>query len=117
MQGAYLGRLNVYQKSYGTSEILLWRLFTEQSNEWQRAEIPIHSNNAFKVCNVLRIFRLGSGIVNLRKKDTRICYYYNIRISLSPRIIANNLVYLSSLGNVYVLAIPNEDNIRRISSY
>ena len=53
MQGQHMSKLSVYLKSYNmSSEILLWRLVREQSNVWQRAEIPIQSNNAFKVCNI-----------------------------------------------------------------
>ena len=52
MHGSQMGRLNVYLKSQKSSEILLWRLFREQSNKWQRGEIPIQSNDTFKVRNV-----------------------------------------------------------------
>ena len=52
MRGGHMGKLSVYLKSYKNSElILLWRLVREQSTEWQRGEIPIQSNNTFKVCN------------------------------------------------------------------
>ena len=50
-----MGKLSVYLKSYKkSSKILLWRLFREQSTVWQRAEIPIQSNEAFMVCKDLR---------------------------------------------------------------
>ena len=56
MEGTYIGKLSVYLKNYkSSSKILLWRLFREQSTEWQRGEIPIHSNDAFKVRNGLKI--------------------------------------------------------------
>ena len=47
-----MGKLSVYLKNYTLSfKLLLWRLFREQSNEWQRGEIPIQSNSAYKVRN------------------------------------------------------------------
>ncbi|KAJ7389039.1 hypothetical protein OS493_034174 [Desmophyllum pertusum] len=50
MRGGHMGKLSVYLKSYKNSElILLWRLVREQSTEWQRGEIPIQSNNTFKI--------------------------------------------------------------------
>ena len=47
-----MGKLSVYLKNYTlSSKILLWRLFREQSTGWQRGEISIQSNGAFKVRN------------------------------------------------------------------
>ena len=54
MEGAYVGKLSVYFKSYKSdSEIILWRLFREQSHVWRRGEIPIQSNETFMVGNGL----------------------------------------------------------------
>ena len=47
-----MGKLSVYLTNYTlSSKILLWRLFREQSTEWQRGEISIQSNGAYKVRN------------------------------------------------------------------
>lgn len=47
--GSHIGRLNVYFKSYESSEILLWRLHKAQSNNWHHGEILIQTNDTFQV--------------------------------------------------------------------
>ena len=49
MYGSHIGRLNVYFKSYKSSEILLWRLHKAQSNNWHHGEIFIQTNDTFQV--------------------------------------------------------------------
>nr|XP_058971065.1 uncharacterized protein LOC131797458 [Pocillopora verrucosa] len=49
MYGSHIGRLNVYFKSYKSSEILLWRLHQAQSNNWHHGEILIQTNDTFQI--------------------------------------------------------------------
>ena len=42
MAGAHVGRLNVYSTGLYGNEELLWRLFGDQNDTWNEAQVPVN---------------------------------------------------------------------------
>ena len=52
LNGADMGRLNIYVKTQGEREKLRWRISGPQGDGWTWARVPVESSGPFKVITI-----------------------------------------------------------------